>query len=350
MIIGTQYFPRYLKPGEPCVVCGDNATGLHYRAITCEGCKGFFRRTVQREIQYKCKNDENCIINKLSRNMCQFCRFQKCTENGMMRSLVLNHEERLAKRKIIDENRSKRKGENLQKVFKDYIRGNKIDESKPRIDSITRSYCKILDNELECKFESSVPSKRLAAIISLIKCRIQQFAQTIEVYETLSEEEQEELISNSWLLVRILQISHEYNFRDRCLFLGNDTTYIASGIKYTELDDETKIFENLIDLAERLISLEFGYQHLALLSAMLIFNPRNIKTSHEKLEKAHMEFGRFLQCITEGDDEESFDALIWPSLQITMDHFIGTVRLMEGFFHDEKNIGIISNILLSKYS
>ena len=24
---------------EPCVVCGDAATGYHYRCMTCEGCK-----------------------------------------------------------------------------------------------------------------------------------------------------------------------------------------------------------------------------------------------------------------------------------------------------------------------
>lgn len=26
-----------------CVVCGDQATGHHFHALTCEGCKGFFR-------------------------------------------------------------------------------------------------------------------------------------------------------------------------------------------------------------------------------------------------------------------------------------------------------------------
>lgn len=26
-----------------CAVCGDRATGYHFHALTCEGCKGFFR-------------------------------------------------------------------------------------------------------------------------------------------------------------------------------------------------------------------------------------------------------------------------------------------------------------------
>lgn len=26
-----------------CVVCGDRATGYHFHALTCDGCKGFFR-------------------------------------------------------------------------------------------------------------------------------------------------------------------------------------------------------------------------------------------------------------------------------------------------------------------
>lgn len=33
------------KDEEPkvCQVCGDRATGYHFNALSCEGCKGFFR-------------------------------------------------------------------------------------------------------------------------------------------------------------------------------------------------------------------------------------------------------------------------------------------------------------------
>lgn len=38
------YIPSYLDKDEQCVVCGDKATGYHYRCITCEGCKVWMSR------------------------------------------------------------------------------------------------------------------------------------------------------------------------------------------------------------------------------------------------------------------------------------------------------------------
>lgn len=67
-----------------CMICEDKATGLHYGIITCEGCKGFFKRTVQNKRVYTCVADGNCEINKAQRNRCQFCRFQKCLQKGMV--------------------------------------------------------------------------------------------------------------------------------------------------------------------------------------------------------------------------------------------------------------------------
>uniref|UniRef100_A0A671RCP1 Thyroid hormone receptor alpha-like n=1 Tax=Sinocyclocheilus anshuiensis TaxID=1608454 RepID=A0A671RCP1_9TELE len=114
------YIPSYLEKDEPCVVCGDKATGYHYRCITCEGCKGFFRRTIQKNLHpsYSCKYDGCCIIDKITRNQCQLCRFKKCVAVGMAMDLVLDDSKRVAKRRLIEENREKRKKEEMVKSLK----------------------------------------------------------------------------------------------------------------------------------------------------------------------------------------------------------------------------------------
>ncbi|KAI2803708.1 Ligand binding domain protein [Blomia tropicalis] len=71
-----------------CMICEDRATGLHYGIITCEGCKGFFKRTVQNKRVYTCVADGQCLITKQQRNRCQYCRFQKCLRQGMVLAAV----------------------------------------------------------------------------------------------------------------------------------------------------------------------------------------------------------------------------------------------------------------------
>jgi len=66
------------SPSQLCAVCGDIAACQHYGVRTCEGCKGFFKRTVQKNAKYVCLADKNCPVDKRRRNRCQFCRFQKC--------------------------------------------------------------------------------------------------------------------------------------------------------------------------------------------------------------------------------------------------------------------------------
>ena len=60
----------------------------HYGVRTCEGCKGFFKRTVQKNAKYVCLADKNCPVDKRRRNRCQFCRFQKCLAVGMVKEVV----------------------------------------------------------------------------------------------------------------------------------------------------------------------------------------------------------------------------------------------------------------------
>ncbi|XP_073785128.1 bile acid receptor isoform X3 [Danio rerio] len=77
------------KGEELCVVCGDKASGYHYNALTCEGCKGFFRRSITKNAVYKCKSGGNCEMDMYMRRKCQECRLRKCKEMGMLAECLL---------------------------------------------------------------------------------------------------------------------------------------------------------------------------------------------------------------------------------------------------------------------
>ncbi|XP_050558296.1 probable nuclear hormone receptor HR3 isoform X7 [Spodoptera frugiperda] len=72
----------------PCKVCGDKSSGVHYGVITCEGCKGFFRRSQSTVVNYQCPRNKSCVVDRVNRNRCQYCRLQKCLKLGMSRDAV----------------------------------------------------------------------------------------------------------------------------------------------------------------------------------------------------------------------------------------------------------------------
>ncbi|XP_057290367.1 photoreceptor-specific nuclear receptor-like [Hydractinia symbiolongicarpus] len=71
-----------------CRVCGDISSGRHYGQYTCDGCSGFFMRSVRKNMAYRCKGNKNCIVDKKRRNQCQACRFEKCLKVNMNRYAV----------------------------------------------------------------------------------------------------------------------------------------------------------------------------------------------------------------------------------------------------------------------
>ncbi|XP_041454631.1 hepatocyte nuclear factor 4-gamma-like isoform X2 [Lytechinus variegatus] len=87
--------------GQPsqCSICGDRATGKHYGAASCDGCKGFFRRSVRKNHQYTCRFARNCVVDKDKRNQCRYCRLKKCFRAGMKKEAVQNERDRISTRR-----------------------------------------------------------------------------------------------------------------------------------------------------------------------------------------------------------------------------------------------------------
>uniref|UniRef100_UPI00358F6581 photoreceptor-specific nuclear receptor-like n=1 Tax=Myxine glutinosa TaxID=7769 RepID=UPI00358F6581 len=59
--------------------------------MTCNGCSGFFKRSVRRKRMYRCQAGTGlCVIDKAHRNQCQACRLRCCLQAGMNKDAVQN--------------------------------------------------------------------------------------------------------------------------------------------------------------------------------------------------------------------------------------------------------------------
>lgn len=119
-----------------CVVCSDLASGYHYGVPSCEGCKAFFKRSLQsKELNYKCPASSNCTIDKMSRKCCQACRLRKCQDVGMSKEFLGNK----IKRPKSDKDGN---GKNRKKT-------ERLSESDDLVESSTNAYEMELENMVQ---------------------------------------------------------------------------------------------------------------------------------------------------------------------------------------------------------
>ncbi|XP_063295720.1 steroid hormone receptor ERR2 [Pelobates fuscus] len=188
-------------PRKLCLVCGDVASGYHYGVASCEACKAFFKRTIQGNIEYSCPASRQCEITKRRRKSCQFCRFNKCLNVGMLKEGVRLDRVRGGRQKY------KRRQESENNVFN----GIQIPPGKP-IKRIV-SYLLVAEPEkIYARPDPAVPDSDIAALTILCDLADRElvvtigWAKHIPGFSSLSLGDQMSLLQSAWMEILLLGV------------------------------------------------------------------------------------------------------------------------------------------------
>ncbi|KAI4876284.1 hypothetical protein NFI96_007477 [Prochilodus magdalenae] len=253
--------PRVYKP---CFVCQDKSSGYHYGVSACEGCKGFFRRSIQKNMVYTCHREKSCIINKVTRNRCQYCRLQKCLEVGMSKESVRN-----------DRNK-KKKEEKKVECSESYVLSADTEQMIERVRKAHQdtfpSLCQLgkytTNNSADQRVSLDVDLWDKFSELST-KCIIKtvEFAKQLPGFTTLTIADQITLLKAACLDILILRICTRYT-------PDQDTMTFSDGLTLNRTQMHNAGFGPLTDLvfafANQLLPLEMDDAETGLLSAICL--------------------------------------------------------------------------------
>ncbi|XP_041859487.1 nuclear receptor subfamily 1, group H, member 5 [Melanotaenia boesemani] len=207
---------------ELCVVCGDKASGYHYNALTCEGCKGFFRRSVTKKAVYHCKSGGGCEMDMYMRRKCQDCRLKKCRAVGMLAECLLTEVQCQSKRlrkggkgKGQEEEENSRRVSSTSKLPGQALSGSVTREQKFLVDRMVEAHRLYKDQdssswvfEWPCADEEEI----LSDVLSPHLHRLLQFARTVPGFDLLDFSDQSALLSVSSLEVMFLLSAQQFSY------------------------------------------------------------------------------------------------------------------------------------------
>lgn len=213
--------PHPQSPSQLCAVCGDTAACQHYGVRTCEGCKGFFKRTVQKGSKYVCLADKACPVDKRRRNRCQFCRFQKCLTVGMVKEVVRTDSLKGRRGRLPSKPKSPQESPPSPPVSLITALVRAHVDTTPDVTNLDYSqYC---DNPIA--FETSMSDAEkvqqfyhlLTASVDVIK----HFAEKLPGFSDLCAVDQELLFQSAALELFVLRLSYRARFDDAKLIFCN---------------------------------------------------------------------------------------------------------------------------------
>ncbi|XP_066290738.1 hepatocyte nuclear factor 4-gamma-like isoform X8 [Branchiostoma lanceolatum] len=245
-----------------CAICGDRATGKHYGAASCDGCKGFFRRSVRKNHVYTCRFNRMCVVDKDKRNQCRYCRLKKCFRAGMKKEgTVQNERDRISSRRT---------------SYEDPGAGGPLSVS-------ALMNAEILSRQVEKPFGISTPlsggdphSKKIAMINDICESMKQQllilveWAKYIPTFCELPLDDQVALLRAHAGEHLLLGVARRSMALKDCLLLGNDFIIPRNS---PEIEVSRIACRVLDELVKPLVEVAIDDSEFACLKALVFFDP-----------------------------------------------------------------------------
>ncbi|UYV60345.1 NR1H3 [Cordylochernes scorpioides] len=319
----SDYETKKKKPLPPrqqeelCLVCGDRASGYHYNALTCEGCKGFFRRSITKNNVYQCKYGKNCEIDMYMRRKCQECRLKKCLTVGMRPECVVPEYQCAMKRES-------------KKTLKDKpnsTTGDKEEKPPVYISSSSSSPVKVFRSEqqdvvnklvfFQEEFES--PSEEdvkkitpfplgdteedslrrfqhITEITILTVQLIVEFSKRVPGFDTLLREDQITLLKACSSEVMMLRTARKYDIKTDSIVFANNQPYTLENYHSASMGDSA---DAIFHFCRQMCLLKVDNAEYALLTAIVIFSERPSLMEAFKVEHIQEFYLDVLRCYVE---------------------------------------------------
>ncbi|XP_017389533.1 retinoic acid receptor RXR-gamma [Cebus imitator] len=259
--IGNMNYPS-TSPGSLvkhiCAICGDRSSGKHYGVYSCEGCKGFFKRTIRKDLIYTCRDNKDCLIDKRQRNRCQYCRYQKCLVMGMKREAV--QEERQRSRE-----RAESEAECASSGHED-MPVERILEAELAVEPKTESY-----GDMNMENSTNDPVTNICHAADKQLFTLVEWAKRIPHFSDLTLEDQVILLRAGWNELLIASFSH------RSVSV-QDGILLATGLHVHRSSAHSagvgSIFDRVLtELVSKMKDMQMDKSELGCLRAIVLFNP-----------------------------------------------------------------------------
>uniref|UniRef100_A0A8D0HM72 Nuclear receptor subfamily 4 group A member 1 n=1 Tax=Sphenodon punctatus TaxID=8508 RepID=A0A8D0HM72_SPHPU len=260
-----------------CAVCGDNASCQHYGVRTCEGCKGFFKRTVQKNAKYICLANKDCPVDKRRRNRCQFCRFQKCLAVGMVKEVVRTDSLKGRRGRLPSKPKQAQDASPVS-LITSLVRAH-IDS----IPSTTKLDYSKFQESVSCQFEKEdcVDVQQFYDLLTGSMDVIRKWAEKIQGFPELQKEDQDLLLESAFLELFILRLAYRSKPEEGKLIFCNGV--VLHRMQCVRGFGEW--IDSIIEFSQSLHRMKIDVPAFACLAALVIITDRHGLKEPKKVEE-----------------------------------------------------------------